>query len=168
MTPHLFWIPGPWRGKLTVMTRPRGGDWLHDELRGWRRAGVDVVVCLLESHEAALLDLADESKLAATNGIQFISFPIADRGVPNSFQASLALFASVTNALDEGRTVAIHCRQGIGRSGLVAAGILATSGVQPEQSIKIVSAARGLAVPETDAQVLWIKQLPSQAAVATR
>ena len=43
MNPDLFWIPGPWRGRLAVATRPRGGDWLEDEVNGWRRAGLDVV-----------------------------------------------------------------------------------------------------------------------------
>jgi len=53
MNPDLFWIPGPWRGRLAVATRPRGGDWLADEAAGWRRAGLDVVVSLLENEEAA-------------------------------------------------------------------------------------------------------------------
>ena len=57
MKPDLFWIPGPWRGRLAVATRPRGGDWLEDEAIGWRRAGIDVIVSLLEEDEAAQLDL---------------------------------------------------------------------------------------------------------------
>src|SRR5215472_3508891 len=58
MKPDLFWIPGPWRGRLAVATRPRGGDWLEDELRSWREAGVDLSVSLLEPDEAAQLDLS--------------------------------------------------------------------------------------------------------------
>ena len=52
MTPDLFWIVGPWRGRLAIAARPRGGDWLEDEITGWRLAGIDIVVSLLESHEA--------------------------------------------------------------------------------------------------------------------
>ena len=37
MNPDLFWITGPWRGRLAIATRPRGGEWLGDEIRGWRR-----------------------------------------------------------------------------------------------------------------------------------
>lgn len=62
MKPDLFWIPGPWRGRLAVATRPRGGDWLEDEAAGWRRAGIDVVVSLLEEHEAGQLDLHGEAQ----------------------------------------------------------------------------------------------------------
>jgi hypothetical protein len=60
MTPDLFWIVAPWRGRLAIATRPRGGDWLEDELKGLRRAGVDVVVSLLETNEADQLDLVNE------------------------------------------------------------------------------------------------------------
>jgi len=69
--------------------------------------------------------------------------------------------ADVASALNDGKNVAVHCRQGIGRSGLIAAGILAASGVSPEDSIQAVSAARGIAVPETSGQVLWLRRLPA-------
>lgn len=168
MNPDLFWIAGPWRGRLAISTRPRGGDWLEDDVRGWRRAGIDVVVSLLESDEASQLRLLDESKAADANGISFISFPIPDRGVPASVSASLSLMATVSSALGEGRNVAVHCRQGIGRSGLIAAGILVNAGVHPEQAIKIVSDARGLATPETTEQRLWVQRLLSEPSVTTR
>jgi hypothetical protein len=51
MNPDLFWIPGPWRGRLAVVMRPRGGDRLEDEADAWRRAGLDVIVSLLEKDE---------------------------------------------------------------------------------------------------------------------
>jgi protein-tyrosine phosphatase len=166
MSPDLFWIVGPWRGRLAIAARPRGGDWLEDELCGWRRAGVDVVVSLLESDEADQLDLVDEPQAAKANGIRFISFPIPDRDVPASLRAALSLMADLITALEEGKNVAMHCRQGIGRSGLIAAGVLATSGISPEDAIKTVSCARGVAVPETNDQLLWVQGSPSRLAVA--
>jgi hypothetical protein len=51
MMPDLFWITGLWRGRLAISTRPRGGEWLEDEIRGWHRARVDSVVSLLEKDE---------------------------------------------------------------------------------------------------------------------
>jgi hypothetical protein len=89
MNPNLFWIPGPWPGRMAVATRPRGGDWLEDEADGWRRAGLDVVVSLLEEEEAAQLELTSEGDIARAKGIQLISFPIPDRGVPASMPAVL-------------------------------------------------------------------------------
>jgi protein-tyrosine phosphatase len=160
MSPDLFWIAGPWRGRLAIATRPRGGDWLNDEVSGWRRAGIDVVVSLLESKEADQLGLLEESKVAEAEGLRFISFPIPDRGVPASVPAAISLMADVASSLDEGKNVAMHCRQGVGRSGLVAAGVLVNSGVSPEDAIKAVRSARGFDVPETADQRLWVEQLP--------
>ena len=83
-------------------------------------AGLDVVVSLLEKEEAAQLDLARESDVAEAKGLQFISFPIPDRGVPTSMPASLGLLKNIADALEHGKNVAVHCRQGIGRSGLIS------------------------------------------------
>lgn len=135
MTPQLFWIVGPWRGRLAIASRPRGGDWLDDEASGWRRAAIDVVVSLLESDEEGQLDLVDEPKAAQANGINFVSFPIPDRGVPASTPAAISLMARLARELEEGKNVLVHCRQDIGRSGLIAAGILATSGMNPDEAI---------------------------------
>jgi protein-tyrosine phosphatase len=169
MIPDLYWIAGPWRGRLAIISRPRGGDWLQDEVNAWRQAGIDVVISLLEPDEAAQLDLADEPRAAEANGIQFISFPIPDRCLPASLPASISLMADGSQLLDEAKTVGVHCRQSVGRSGLLAAGILTAAGVRPDEAIKMVSAARGIAVPETVEQLLWVQRLiPAAASLATR
>jgi protein-tyrosine phosphatase len=146
---------------MAIAARPRGGDWLEDEIIGWRLAGIDIVVSLLESHEADDLDLLLEPHVAEANSMRFVSFPIPDRGVPGPVSAAIALMAEVASALKQGKNVAVHCRQGIGRSGLIAAAILSASGVSPENSIQAVSAARGIPVPEASGQVLWLQRLPA-------
>ncbi len=162
MNPDLFWIPGPWRGSLAVVSRPRGGDWLEDEAKAWKRVGIDVVVSLLENGEATELDLTKERDVVESTRIRFISFPIPDRGIPVSQKDALSLLANMTTLLEEGRNVAIHCRQSVGRSGLIAAGLLVLSGANVHKAVQSVSAARGLTVPETDVQLQWIKHLPSE------
>jgi protein-tyrosine phosphatase len=162
MSPDLFWIPGPWRGKLAVATRPRGGDWLEDEASRWRRAGLDVIVSLLENDEAAQLELNHENDVAELTGLRFISFPIPDRGVPDQNEDALRLLREISKALDGGSNVAVHCRQGVGRSGMIAAGMLVISGIQPEKAIETVSTARRQTVPETASQLRRIQQLPSE------
>lgn len=162
MKPKLFWIPGPWGGRLAVASRPRGGDWLEDEVNGWRQAGLDVVVSLLEKDEAAQFELGHESEVAELKGVHFVSFPIPDRGVPASTREALSLFNTIAAALEEGKNVAVHCRQGIGRSGLITAGVLLTSGMGVDKALDVVSAARGEAIPETPAQLQWIRHLPSE------
>ena len=130
--------------------------------------GVDVVVSLLEKEEAAQLELADEGPTAESEKVHFISFPNTDRGVPTSTPAALSLLRNIAEALEEGRNVAVHCRQGVGRSGSIAAGVLMTSGIGVEKAIEIVSAARGQTVPETPEQLQWIHQLAAEHLVGTR
>ena len=68
MKPDLFWIPDPWRGSLAVVSQPRGGDWLEDEAEAWKRAGIDVIVSLLEKGETTELDLTREHEVVESNG----------------------------------------------------------------------------------------------------
>jgi protein-tyrosine phosphatase len=127
-----------------------------------------MVVSLLEQEEAAQLDLVHEGEAAQSRSIGFISFPIPDRGVPPSMLAGRSLLRSIAGALDDGKSVAVHCRQGIGRSGLIAAGVLVFGGTDVDQAIEVVSAARGQTVPETPEQLQWIRQLHSERLVGAR
>jgi protein-tyrosine phosphatase len=148
-------VEGPWLGRLAIVARPRGGDWLADEAAAWRRAGVGVVVSLLTSDEATELGVADEGPAVRAAGMEFIPFPIPDRGVPEA-AAAASLFASLAAGLAAGKTVAVHCRQGIGRSALIAAGLLIRAGLGADAAVARVAAARGLPVPETADQRRWL------------
>lgn len=164
MRTDLFWIEGPWPGRLAIMPRPRGGDWLEDEIRAWQTAGVKTIVSALEPSEAAELDLASEENLSHANGMDFVSIPITDRGVPASVPALLRVLLPLERELSDGRQVAIHCRQGIGRSSLLAAGLLTLGGVSPEDAWQRIERARGRAVPDTPEQRSWLIQLLPTAA----
>src|SRR5262245_11499937 len=118
MRAEIFWIEGVERGRLAVLPRPRGGDWLEDEVRSLRACDVDVLVSLLTAEEVGELDLADEPGCCAACGIEFVSFPFADRSVPQSAADALGLVRRLAALLASGKAVAIHCRQGVGRSSL--------------------------------------------------
>jgi protein-tyrosine phosphatase len=156
MATQLFWVDGPWPGKLALAARPRGGDWLSDEIARWKRAGIHTVFSLLTSEEERDLDLRDEAGEVKANELEFVSFPIPDRQVPKS-EAKLAdVLEKVIRALSSGKNVVVHCRQGVGRSGLVAACLLVKDGMSPGAAVERVSAARGVNVPETTEQRDWI------------
>jgi protein-tyrosine phosphatase len=161
MAPELFWIPGPWLRRLAISSRPGGGDWLEDEVRAWQRANVDVVVSLLEREEQTELGLQEEGPLVEAAGLRLVSFPIPDRGVPASQLAAASFLHDLGRDLESGKTVAVHCRQGVGRSGLIAAGALMVAGMDAASALGTVSAARGLDVPETPEQRAWIEKLPA-------
>lgn len=156
MNAKVFWIRGPWKGRLGILPRPRGGDWLADETVAWRAAGIDVVVSLLEPVEEAELVLEAEADAAAANGIEFRPFPVPDRGVPASRDAVGELADEIVAALEAGRNVAVHCRQGIGRSGLIVGGVLVAAGRGVDEALETIEASRGAAVPETPAQRRWL------------
>jgi len=156
---EVYWIPGPWRGRLGIVPRPRGGDWLADEIRAWRVSGLNVVASLLTPGEAAELDLQDEGAVARAEGVQLHVFPIPDLGVPRSRAEFSRLVSQLEQALRDGKNVAIHCRQGIGRSSLLAASLLVSAGEDPNQAFQRIAEIRGRPVPETPEQREWVSQM---------
>jgi protein-tyrosine phosphatase len=158
MRTELYWIEGTWPGRLAIAPRPRGGDWLEDEVRSWRQAGLNVIVSLLTEDEIADLDLTQEAELSKAEGLQFLAFPIVDRSVPSSRSAAVDFVRTLEQALAKGKNLVIHCRQGIGRSALIAACLLILSGADAETAFQRVSAARGVSVPETSEQRQWVME----------
>ena len=153
MAASLYWIGGE---RLAVAPRPRAGDWLEDEIASWQVAGVATVVCLLEDAELAELDLLDEGAQCVAHGIEFLRFPIPDRGLPANQQKARALAADIATRMDRGQGVLIHCRAGIGRTGLLACAVLRHRGASADEALRLVSEARGLQVPDTQEQRNWI------------
>lgn len=158
MSDTIFWIDGPRRGRLAIVTRPRGGDWLEDDMTSWRRAGLDLIVSLLTADESAELGLEREGEIAHRQGLEYISFPIADRNVPTSWEDAHKLVQQLTTRLAEGKQIGVHCRLGIGRSALLAASLLVNSAVGVGPAFERIEKARGCPVPDTPEQRLWVEQ----------
>jgi len=112
-TDSAHWIQGPWPGRLAIIPRPRGGDWLEDELNSWVGAGLNVIVSLLTPDEADELDIAEEAELARSRGSSLYSFPVPDRSVPASRTETLKVVKELHRHLAAGDSVGIHCRQGL-------------------------------------------------------
>lgn len=161
MPTRVFWIEAPWTGRLAIVSRPRGGDWLGDEVSAWRELGMDVVVSFLTPAEAAEFDLENEGEVCKAHGIQFVSFPIPDQEVPVSKQEAAALLEDLRQALVEGKMVALHCRQSVGRSATIAAALLVATGQEPRTAFEKVAEARGCKVPETPEQERWVADYAS-------
>jgi protein-tyrosine phosphatase len=155
MRSPLFTMTTAGPGKLSTMARPRGGDRLAGEMSSLRQAGTDVLVCMLTASERRELELAEEATLAQAAGIRFIGFPTPDRGA-HDLASFRALVLDLAAELARGHHVVVHCRMGIGRASMVAAGVLVAQGRTAPEAWAVVSDARGLPVPDSPQQRRWL------------
>ena len=147
---------------MAITPRPRGKDWLEDDIRFLQRAGVDVLVSALTPAEAEELGLLEESQFCQSNGLEFLSFPIEDRSVPSSFNEIDGLLNSVTDYLRNGKAVGVHCRAGIGRSSMIVASALIRNGLSVDSAFSAIQEARGCSVPDTPEQRQWVERYSSR------
>jgi protein-tyrosine phosphatase len=144
-------------GFLAIMVRPQLNTGQPDSIATLADNGIGCIVSLLEANESSMLGLETESKVVADNGMNYIAFPISDYGVPSSLDDFSVLTADIFQQLGRGTNVLDHCRGGVGRSGLLAAGVLLQSGLGAESAFARISAKRGVRVPETTQQRDWLK-----------
>lgn len=157
-----FWIETGNELRIAIVPRPRGGDWLEDEALAMKRAGVDILVSMLQRDETCELGLTKEADACRLAGIQFESFPIRDREVPSSVSLFFEFIERLRAELHAGRSVAVHCRASIGRASLLLAGVLCAEGFSPGDAFSRLTKARGLQVPDTDEQVRWIEKFATR------
>ena len=69
--------------RIAIVARPRGGDWLRDELSALSREEIDVLVSMLTEEESKELGLERESEDCEAIAIKFVNLPIPDRSVPS-------------------------------------------------------------------------------------
>lgn len=158
MSVNIFWIPCNGPGRIGIATRPRGGDWLKDDINYIRNAGTDLLVSMLTPEESRELQLKMEEARCQDVGIHYQNVPIQDRGVPSTIKHVAAFARQWANLLEKGSTIVVHCRQGIGRSAMMAASILVASGMDVDLVFRMIEKARGRLVPDTEEQRAWVEQ----------
>jgi protein-tyrosine phosphatase len=156
LQPQIYKIKVLGSGFLAAMAKPAPGEYIEQEFSGIVEAGINAIVSLLEPSEARELGLGDERQLAEKNGMRFISFPIVDMNLPASLQSFHELTAALYQQVLSGTNTVIHCRAGIGRTGMVTAGVLLHSGMTPQAAFELISEKRGVSVPDTGAQRDWV------------
>ncbi len=151
MTQKFFQVSVPTDGRLFIMPRP-GRHELGDVIAALARRRVTTVVCLIPEGEMTSHALAAEREHCLAHAIDFRHFPISDLGVPDP-AAFTVLTSQLASELQQGRSLAIHCQAGIGRTGTLASCILRELGHDALTAMELVASARGVAhVPETAEQ----------------
>lgn len=164
--PSIFVVEPIGSGFLAVMARPVPGEWVEDEFGRISAHGIHCIVSLLEPKEAVEIGLGEEKALCERHSMEFVSYPISDRGLPSSVFGFAALTHSLYESIARGNNTVIHCRAGIGRTGIVAAGILLHAAFAAESAFDHITKARGMAVPDTEEQRQWI--ISNQRAILTQ
>ncbi|MFG2040188.1 tyrosine protein phosphatase [Dactylosporangium sp. NPDC048998] len=153
----LYTVPSPGPGRVSVMAKPRAGDWLGDDLARLAAAGVGVLVSLLTPAEVAETGLDGEPAAARAAGLRFLHAPVPDRSVPDA-RFSAAVLPVLDACYGAGQHLVVHCRFGIGRSAAVAAAVLVRAGGDPARVWADIAAVRGVPVPDVDAQRRWVEK----------
>lgn len=151
---EIYWIGD--RRQMAIVARPRGGEWLRDDLASLKSGGIDVLVSFLQPYEEQELGLQDEKCLAGDVGLEFISFPIPDRQLPPDLSSFRRFVEKLAQRVRQGDRLGVHCRGCIGRSTVLLAAVMITLGVKAEEALRQIERARGLNVPDTAEQLEWI------------
>lgn len=161
-------VPLPGGGTLGLLHCPgrsgtdaAGRRWsrsLADDLAALDAWGADALLSLVEPAEFAKLGVPQFPAVMAQRRIQWLHVPVTDMGTPDA--ASRAAWAQAGPAIDallaRGGRLAIHCAAGLGRTGTIAAALLARAGVEPETAITTVRTARPGTL-ETAAQEAFVR-----------
>jgi ADP-ribosyl-[dinitrogen reductase] hydrolase len=135
---------------------------------------------LIAAGVGCFVDLTEEGELGSYApqlpvGVTHVRRPIPDHGVPQLRERMSEILDSVRSALAGPRAVYLHCRAGIGRTGMVVGCLLAEQGHAGEAALEELNrlwaasarSASWPSVPETDEQADYVRHwapLPGAAA----
>ncbi|MEN8174247.1 MAG: cyclin-dependent kinase inhibitor 3 family protein [Pseudomonadota bacterium] len=138
------------------------GSWDRDlasdleVIAGW---GAQALVSLMEDHEFEELGVAALPEGAAERGIDWVHLPIPDGSIPEpGFEMAWATRGTMLRRwLTAGQSIVLHCKGGLGRTGMIAARLLVEFGVEPAEAVRQVRYARPGTI-ETPAQEQYVYQ----------
>lgn len=158
--PQLYPILKFAQGMLYAMAKPSAESLISD-INALKEAGISNVVCLLEDSESNNLGLSDEDDMCTALGLTFSRFPIKDYGVPEPAQLT-PFIENLYTEICNGASTVIHCRGGIGRTGLICACLLIRAGYSADNAIALVTEKRKETVPETADQIAAVMKFNNQ------
>jgi len=124
------------------------GTSIAEALATLQQAGAAAVISLNPISELENLQVADLGAQVNAHGLQWFHCPIEDDHAPLADFAAAWQQAGplVHQLLDAGKTVAIHCKGGSGRTGLMAAQILLERGHSKDRVKSMVQTLRPFAL----------------------
>jgi protein-tyrosine phosphatase len=122
-------------GRIALNHRPRGADFSH-----LRKLGCTHVVTLLKESEHA----ETYGKMTRNAGLTWIWLPVPNGKYPEGevHERLIQAMPQLSQLIDEGGSLLIHCSAGIHRTGTVAYGLLRWRGIESKEAMRIIGAIR--------------------------
>ena len=138
------------------------------KLRALLDAGIDHFVDLTEERDGLepYAAIAHAEARSAGLSIAHERHPITDLSVPRSRDEMIAILDAIDEALDDGRTVYLHCWGGVGRTGTVVGCWLVRHGRTGEEALAqlrawwqgVAKVQRKPESPETPSQFRYVRE----------
>ena len=158
----------PGKRDLKAMTGAWDRDLLVDlrAIAGW---GATVLVTLMEAHELELLGVPDIGEKTESLGLTWYHLPIRDVSIPGyAFEVAWhTAGAALRQKLSDGEQIVIHCRGGLGRTGVIAARLLIELGETPDRALVRVRVARPGAVETREQQEFVVRRVSELISLAS-
>jgi ADP-ribosyl-[dinitrogen reductase] hydrolase len=166
---QIAFVETPGNGRIGMTFCPgkhdpiaKTGPWsrdMHTDIAAIAAWGATALVTLMESHELELLGVSGLGDIAVSQGMDWYHLPVRDVSVPSAmFEDQWAdVGETLRTRLLDGQSIVVHCRGGLGRTGMVAARLLIELGDEPVLALQRVRAARPGAV-ETVEQEKYVLQ----------
>ena len=146
-------IPFNNKEQLYIATKPKGGDDLEACIYNLTKLGNTLVLCsLLTKNEIRTHQLENEKEVCNKNNIEFLQLEILDESIPG-YQSFIELVNLLVKKITNGKTIVIHCKHGIGRSGMIAVAILLHFNCDLEEACNLLTKTRGYKVPQSNSQL---------------
>lgn len=147
----------PGKKQKVAMTGAWDRD-LEKDLATIRAWGSSVLISLIEAYEFIELEVTELPQTCLQYDIAWHGLPIVDGAIPDQDWEDnwRKISPSLHQTLREGGRIVIHCKGGLGRTGLLAARILVEFGMPPVEAIKQVRQARPGAI-ETIEQESYVR-----------
>lgn len=159
--PNSYWVVP---GRLLAGEHPAGADPAvsRDRVRRLRLAGLNSYIDLTEPGEQP------EYRHLLAKRAEYVRSSIADCSIPRNITQTLELLRLIRTALAAKRSVYVHCRAGIGRTGLVIGCYLAEEEQDGDAALERLNllwrqsarAQNWPRVPQTSEQADYIRRWP--------
>lgn len=142
MTFRLLSLPPDVPGRIWLASMPGRSEPWPAFLDEARRARLDFAVCLNPLDEITELSPSYHQAIVGnTLPFRWLHLPMNNFGLAQQLQAFRGGVEQVTEAVQRGESVLIHCAAGIGRTGSLVACVLKNLGAPRDEALAAVRAA---------------------------